>query len=219
MTTKKQVNTQIIDKRPVILKLNRIVNIHELSIKDTMTNSLLPNSNNNIGFGPLSGSEPVYNPAKWNTRPKIKQSHNCYAYVLNKIAPRLKGKPQPGYFAGYDQLQFADYNCQTFLKRLKKDNPLLYKTTFKRPCKKGFHKGFIALDRKQDSDYHFYRQDKSGMWSHKPGATDVTDLDASDMKITKPHKANRKYKFYNYNTPCFYFCVNSKLTRAHSKHN
>ena len=36
---------------------------------------------------------------KWNFNIKIKNSHNCYAYALNKISHKLKDKPQPGLFS------------------------------------------------------------------------------------------------------------------------
>lgn len=33
-------------------------------------------------------------------------------------------------------------------------------------------------------DYHWYRQDAGGDWSHKPGSTPVRDVDASGNRIT-----------------------------------
>ena len=36
-------------------------------------------------ISPLSGSEPKYEPQKWNTNPKIKDNHNCYSYAVNQI--------------------------------------------------------------------------------------------------------------------------------------
>jgi hypothetical protein len=198
------------NRSPVLLQLNRIQHFAELKIPNSRFNSKSTNSK-------LSGYEPKYDPLKWNDNLRVKSTHNCYAYVLNKISS-LKGKPQPGYFAGYKQLQLVDYNCNTFLQRLKKDNPLLYKSTFQQPCEPGYHKGFLALDPKQhDTDYHFYRQSPDGSWSHKPGKTDVTRLDASNKIIHAPHLSNRNYKYYKYQKPCFYFCVNSKFTRSHSK--
>ncbi len=40
------------------------------------------------------------------------------------------------------------------------------------------------------SDYHFYRQDKGGGWSHKPGTTKVSTVDASGKRIKNIYKAN-----------------------------
>jgi hypothetical protein len=42
-------------------------------------------------------------------------------------------------------------------------------------------------------DYHWYRQDDNGLWSHKPGSTPVINVDASGKLITDPGAANRNY--------------------------
>jgi len=169
---------------------------------------------NNTEFSPLSGSEPKFEPFKWNNT-YAQHNHNCYAYVLNTLAPKRQGKPQPGYFSGYPSIELNDYNCLTFYQRLKKDIPSLYLSKFSEPCKKGFYKGFIALDAKEeDQDYHFYRQDNTGYWSHKPGRTEAIDYDAAKQKIKNPLKADRKYENFNYSTPCFFFCLNNKLSKS-----
>ena len=168
-------------------------------------------------FSPLSGSEPEYDPKRWNDNDRIKYNHNCYSYVLNKIAAARTGKPQPGYYSGFPSLSEKDYKCQEFYKRLKMDVPSLYKIDFDTPCRRGFHKGFIAIDpKKDDQDYHFYRQDSSGYWSHKPGRNDAVDVDASGKKIKNPALADRKYKYFDYSEPCFFFCVNSGLAGTRS---
>ena len=170
-----------------------------------------------LEFSPLSGSEPKYDPNLWNQNPDIKDTHNCYAYVLNKIVKGRKDKPQPGYFSNYPYIEEKDYRCSTFYKRLKRDIPSLYLTTFNEPCSKGFYKGFIAIDpKKDDQDYHFYRQNSDGYWSHKPGRTDVINYDSEKNKIKNPLLANRKYKYFNYSEPCFFFCVKSGLGRIES---
>ena len=42
-----------------------------------------------------------------------------------------------------------------------------------------------------DYDYHWYRLDNTGYWSHKPGATLVTDRDNSGNRILDPRYADR----------------------------
>lgn len=166
-------------------------------------------------FSPISGYEPKYNAKLWNN-PLTRVEHNCYAYVINTIAQRT-GKPQPGYFSGFPPMGDDDYHCEEFYRRLKKDIPSLYLTTFTERCKPGFYKGFLAIDpKKEDPDYHFYRQDRNGYWSHKPGRLDAVNYDASSQKILNPFFADRKYQHYNYSTPCFFFCLNSRLARGHS---
>ena len=174
--------------------------------------------NNNrikIEMSPLSGSEPKYDPSSWDSN-RIKPKHNCYSYALNHKFAKRKGKAQPGYFSGYKDVPDGQYNCDTFYKRISDDSPSLFLTTFEYKCPDGFHKGFMAVDNKSDPDYHFYRQDRNGMWSHKPGRTEVTRLDASKKEIKDPSRANRSYTYFDYKDPCFFFCVNPKLAKDHS---
>lgn len=171
-------------------------------------------------FSPLSGSEPDYEPRRWNTKDNIQSTHNCYAYVLNKIASGRDDKPQPGTRVEFQPIGDGEYNCMTFYQRMKADIPGFYLTDFKTKCNPGFYKGFIALAVNKETDaidYHFYRQDSDMFWSHKPGRTEATKLDASGKKIINPLIANRKYDHFDYNIPCFFFCVNSKLGKIHSK--
>ena len=72
------------------------------------------------------------------------------------------------------------------------------------------------MDGKADIDYHFYRQDKKGLWSHKAGRTEATDIDAKGKKITNPLVADRDYGRLNYSTPCFFFCVNTSAASISS---
>lgn len=171
---------------------------------------------NKSTISPLSGSEPKWEPHVWNDT-FVQENHNCYAYVLNAISSKRVGKPQPGYYGRYPYLGLDDYNCLTFYKRLKKDIPSMYLINFNDRCRKGFYKGFIALDPKDsDQDYHFYRQDNDGMWSHKPGRSKAVRTDASDNVITNPVLADRNYKYFNYSTPCFFFCLSPSLAKARS---
>ena len=43
--------------------------------------------------------------------------------------------------------------------------------------------GALAVDPKKE--YHYYRKDRKGWWSHKDGTSLATDRDASDKKIVK----------------------------------
>lgn len=193
-----------------------IVLINEQYSNSKKSNSKKSNNDNHLS--PTSGYEPKYDPKKWNDNFNIKNSHNCYAYVLNRSAHKMKNKPQPGYFSNFPSLKQTDYNCQSFYIRLKKDIPSLYLVPFNQKCKKGFYKGFIAIDTKdEDQDYHFYRQDDNGYWSHKPGRQNVINYDADKKLIYNPVKANRNYINFNYSTPCFFFCINNKLSSIKSK--
>ena len=168
------------------------------------------------GKSPLSGNEPHYEPWKWNDKDYIKNFHNCYSYAFNDYQGRRTGKAQPGYFAHYPPINNTEYNCDDIYKRIKKDNPSIRKTNFNNKCPKGSYKAFFALDPEGDTDYHFYRQDSNGYWSHKPGRSNVVNTDAKKKKIRNPKLADRNYGTYNYKNPCNYFCLRPDMTRTHS---
>jgi len=169
------------------------------------------------GLSNLSGYEPPYTPNKWNNFKNIKNNNNCYSYAVN-YKNKKYGKPQPGYFSKFNHIQNNQYKCVSFFKRILNDIPSVYLTSFKQKCKKGFNKAFFAIDsNKNEHDYHFYRLDNNKLWSHKPGTTNVINYDADYKIIKNPYTANRNYTAYNYDKPCFFFCVNNKFgkTNAH----
>ena len=172
------------------------------------------NKNDMNGLSPLSGYEPTYNPKYWNDNKNIKNNNNCYSYSVNNKNHQF-GKPQPGYFARFNHIKDNQYKCVSFFKRILNDIPSVYLTSFKQKCKNGFHKAFFAIDsNKNEHDYHFYRQDKNKLWSHKPGTTNVINYDADYKIIKNPYTANRNYIHYNYDKPCFFFCVNNKFGKT-----
>jgi len=56
------------------------------------------------------------------------------------------------------------------------------------------------------TDYHWYRQNPDGTWSHKPGATEVTKLDSSASTIYNPATADRG----NYTTVVGFYAIKKK---------
>ena len=190
--------------KPYILKINKMDKLN------TNSPDLLDFTKE---FSGLSGSELLYEPHKWNDNYNIKSTHNCYTYALGKIRIGLDSKAQPGYASGYNHIDDKkDYNCKSFYDRLKKDVPASYLEKFDNACLPGFYKIFLALD--VGNDYHWWRLNNDGYWSHKPGSTEVTDIDASGKKIKNPLIANRKYSSLNYNKPCFFACIYSDLSRS-----
>jgi hypothetical protein len=87
------------------------------------------------------------------------------------------------------------------IARLLGDNPGLKMTTFETKCPA--HTSKIALVVDPDEDYHFYRQDNNGLWSHKDGWKLATNKDAKGKLIKSPETANRGY----YNLFCGYYAV------------
>lgn len=171
-------------------------------------------------FSLLNGSEPKYEPKKWNDKLKIKKTHNCYAYMLDFVNTKFKSKPQPGYTKGYSYLTDSDIrSCDKMFERIKADNPTFLRSTLYDTCPKGYRKGYMAVDPGFTTDYHFYRLDINGKWSHKPGATEATDTNSSGKKIIAPHLADRTSSSHNYSKSCGYFCFKKSKSKITNKPN
>jgi hypothetical protein len=164
---------------------------------------------------PLSGSEPHYDPEKWNNNFMDRINHNCYAYVLDDFVKDRPKRPQPGHRDKTIQtFRKQDYTREEMTRRAIYDNPSIYCTDPNAVCKKGYYKGVLVIDRY--NNYHWIRQDSNGFWSHKPGQLPVTNKDADGNLIVDPSKANLIYdkerKEYNliYSEIGPYFCIPSK---------
>ena len=184
-----------------------------IKIKKYDKDRLLSNnsSKNQKKFSPISGSEFKYDPQKWNNF-KVINNHNCYSYAMGKIVKNLKDKAQPGYASGFNYLNDNNMTCKNLKKRLKKDNPGSYIEDFDNRCLPGFYKVFLALD--VGNDYHWWRQDNNKLWSHKPGSTQISNLDGDNKLIYNPYLSSRNFKNRNYSKSCFFACVQSDLSRT-----
>lgn len=191
----------------------------------------------------ISGSEPIYEPSKWNNK-YIEGSHNCYSYFLdsqvqavtekcqsackksnNKDCPNNNSectdlKPQPGDYnllrtTGSTYEENPIYKCPAMERKIMMDNETLIQIPFNRKCPHKYFKGTMVVD--PDHTFHFYRQDKDGMWSHKPGISPISNIDASNRPIYIPHLADRNYArdksnneeddSINYSEFCGYYCI------------
>ncbi len=89
------------------------------------------------------------------------------------------------------------------------DVPELRRTTFKARCPPDMSKIAMVVD--PGEDYHFYRQDSDGLWSHKDGANKVKRFDAEGQPIINPRTAARDYRprgsFLNYTDFCGFYCA------------
>ena len=120
------------------------------------------------------------------------------------------GFHQPGYASGYGHFPDKhDKGCNDMVSRLWGDNPDVIPIEFEQRCPGKTSKIALIVDPKRD--YHFIRQDSDGMWSHKPGAMDVTTLDASGRPILRPDRALFIYNNHKdplqYTKFCGYHCV------------
>jgi len=162
--------------------------------------------------------------SSFNQKPYLRESHNCYSYLLNlksQEAEQLCEKEyknlnycrrsQPGYAAGYRPLYKRDLSCPEVMKRTLADNPAIKRSSFTQKCPNDMYKGALVVD--PGNDYHYYRQNDDGYWSHKPGYKPSTMYDASGNLITNPELANRNYGRLNYSNFCGHFCVPRKPTQ------
>ncbi len=56
------------------------------------------------------------------------------------------------------------------------------------PCPGDMHRVYLVTW--PGRDYHWYREDTDGMWSHKPGSTPATNRDGSGQLIPNPEYAD-----------------------------
>jgi len=129
--------------------------------------------------------------------------------------------PQPGRASGYPKWsKIKGKRCPDLVARLFGDVRGLLPSKFQQRCPTGTRK--IATVTDENEDYHFYRQDSNGYWSHKPGATSVTNIDATGRLIYNPQLASRLYpgSGLHYKNFCGYMCApatrKNKLRRGGS---
>ena len=176
---------------------------------------------------PLSSSEPPYDPERYNKNPAIQDVHNCWDYGLDIVDPaqlnqcqnRVGCQPrfhQPGGTKGLSKLlqETRGRTCKVVKYLMRQDVPELRRTTFKKRCPASTSK--IALVVHPGEDYHFYRQDSDGWWSHKDGANKVKRFDAEGKPIWNPKTAARDYRpngsFLNYRDFCGFYCAPRRKT-------
>ena len=104
-------------------------------------------------------------------------NYNCYAYALNT---KLHGFMQPGASDSSYNPYNSDYLTSSKLYEYVLLDGKNYNFSFKPigkydVCDIGYYK--VALVIAPNRDYHWYRQNYDGTWSHKPGGTAVTNLD------------------------------------------
>lgn len=146
---------------------------------------------------PLSGYELKYNPSVW--RLGNIENNNCYAYILNnQMWPGTNEfwkMQQPGDYSGERYVSctktvleeavmrdFSKYN-EEFGTSLMFQEVGKYATT-----PSGTYKVALAVS---DRDYHWYRQDSNGHWSHKPCRDKVRRTDESGNLIVDPELCDR----------------------------
>jgi len=183
--------------------------------------SLFCEKHQGCGGSPLSGSEPVRDVKLYNT-PAVRKSHNCYSYAMHVYDP--KGEElckkygscrnffhQPGAKTGNRNAlnKQERRSCPVVEDLMMGDIPEVTKSTYEAKCPVGMSKVAAVVDK--GVDYHWYRQDRDGMWSHKDGSNKVKTYDALKRPIFNPELASRDYRWQgsdlNYEDFCGFYCV------------
>lgn len=182
-------------------------------------------------LGSHNGSALSSRDNSYNDRLFVRESHNCYTYFLNlksKDAVELCKKDfknhnmcrraQPGYLTGHPPLKKKDYACPVIEKRTLEDNPDIYKVkSLNDKCDPRFYKGAMVVA--PGRDYHYYRLNDDGQWSHKPGYKPSTRFDSDNNLIVDPKLAARDYGgTLNYKDFCGYYCVPRNSNRKEMAH-
>ncbi len=133
------------------------------------------------------------NPAKLANRQSVQKTDNCYNYCTD-IPNRTFA--QPGSASGHPIASLAD--CTDAVAGATADGL----TPAAGPSCAGCCHA-VALVVWPNRDYHWYRRDADGTWSHKPGRTAATNVDNSSNVITDPTTADRG----RYTRFCGFFCA------------
>ena len=147
---------------------------------------------------------PTYTPAFWNDNGTIQYHNNCYNYANDK---RTDTFAQPGRRAGAMYPQ--PIACAGVYQAALADGLTARPASGQCWCKDQ-----VALVVDPGTDYHWYRRDQNGMWTHKPGGTRATNLDNSNNPISSPETANRCGAWLCYTDFCGYMCSCSSSTEG-----
>jgi len=152
---------------------------------------------------------PPYSPAYWNDGGTIQYNNNCYNYGNNK---KTNTFAQPGRAAG---AMYASLTCNAVYNAAIADG--LESVPASGICPDEKDKVALVVD--PGTDYHWYRLDSGGMWSHKPGGTMATNLDNSGNPIGNPETADRCGGWLCYTDFCGYLCSCSDDVQGQGKEN
>ena len=144
----------------------------------------------------LDGMCPVltFKPTFWSTDERM-FNNNCYSYARNRpdgdLAP-------PG-------LRLKNMKCPAVIAAALKAG--MSRVPANGQCPACTHKVYLLIEAGGD-DFHWYRQDGDGTWSHKLADAPIDNKDASRRPIKNPATANSNYgEGNNYSTKCGYLCT------------
>lgn len=148
---------------------------------------------------------PPYDPDQWNN-PAWVRCNNCYNYGCDL---RTDNFAQPGHASGASH----SITCASTGSAAESDGLTL--TDIDKKCLGCSHLVALVIAPRGIRDYHWYRMDDNGRWSHKSGGHPATDRDASGNQITNPETADRRTigadYVIDYSIFCGYYCVDKDV--------
>jgi len=145
--------------------------------------------------------------SRWNSPKDRKGCNNCYNYATNQPNSSFA---QPGWAGGI--MNSSPYTCGGLLAGAEADGLSFAGQTLDEGRERCPEDCCLVALVNSGFDFHWYRRDDDGTWSHKPGASDATNLDAGGQLILDPSGANHNYGGAaeggrNYDNFCGFMCV------------
>ncbi|RVG20629.1 hypothetical protein [Sinorhizobium meliloti] len=151
------------------------------TVANVVTRELSNVSLMSLGRRPGFFTIPPYDPGKWNNESTIRTRNNCYNYGNDKITNTFA---QPGKGSGQ---MYSSIDCGNVSSAARRDGQISIPNPNITPAEGHI----IALVIAPGYDYHWYRRDSNGMWSHKPGQTPARNTDNSGNAISNPETCDR----------------------------
>lgn len=123
-----------------------------------------------------------------------KSKFNCYAYAAgDKANPTEVIGSVPGAAGGEPMKRMTIFDLHAGLT---KDGAISVEAPASGlpPPKAGYRLIAGVISPEGNGDFHFYRQEQDGFWTHKPARSEVQHTDAAGKLIEDPRTAARDYR-------------------------
>jgi hypothetical protein len=178
----------------ILEKINTEYILGPISIRPVISES----ENDECDNTPIKGPDnyPEYNPEKDDFSCFIKRqwNNNCYNYGTDIVTNTFA---QPGRGSGH---KWDFDTCDDITKWAEADGLIYVGQSITKKLDKGH---YVALLMWPNTNFHWVRLDNNGYWSHKPGGTEVRNVDNNGELITDPSKQD----FSPWSKFCGYFQV------------
>lgn len=158
----------------------------------------------------MNPGRPTYTPTYWNGNSR-QGSNNCYNYVNSKATNTFA---QPGRASGAQAIYPSCFHVHNAAVADGLE-PISGYPSYILGFKTGAALVIDPGSSTRSPDYHWYRLDENGTWSHKPGGTVATNRDNSGNTITDPQTANRG----NYTIFCGYYMLWNDISEGYGHEN